>query len=242
MLRQLSSFLGTAALATAALSLAGGAARTAPAHGGGHGGYYHGGYYHGYHGGYHPYGYGGFHGVYYGPYYGRGFYPPLGYYRPYYGFYRPYYAYSYGGIGFGAFGYGGYGYSLPFYGDYGTAPYTAAATPPASYPNPAVASAGPENAPPPDNAAHLQLLVPENAQVLFDGEPATQTGRVREFVSPALTPGKVYTYNITVRSTDPAGRPVDDRRPIRVRANDWFSIDFTRPAPVEPPPVPPQGP
>src|SRR5436190_1216765 len=133
MLRQFSSFLGTAALAPAALSLAGSAARTAPAHG-------------------------------------------------------------YGGIGFGAFGYGGYGYSLPFYGGYGTAPYAAAATPPASYPNPAVASVGPENAPPPDNAAHLQLLVPESAQILFDGEPATQTGKVREFVSPALTPGKVYTY------------------------------------------------
>ena len=82
--------------------------------------------------------------------------------------------------------------------------------------------------------------MPENAQVLFDGEPTTQAGKVREFLSPPLTPGKVYTYYITVRSTGADGKPVDDRRPIHVRANDWFSIDFTQPAPPGPPPAPPQ--
>jgi hypothetical protein len=31
----------------------------------------------------------------------------------------------------------------------------------------------------------------------------------------------------------PDGKPVNDRRLIHVRANDWFRIDFTRPAPPE---------
>jgi uncharacterized protein (TIGR03000 family) len=85
--------------------------------------------------------------------------------------------------------------------------------------------------------------VPENAELLIEGQTTSQTGPAREFVSPPLTPGKTYTYRISVRYTDAAGKPVNDTRPIHVRANDWFSIDFTRPAPPEqlrgePPPVP----
>jgi uncharacterized protein (TIGR03000 family) len=100
-------------------------------------------------------------------------------------------------------------------------------------PTTAAPQTAPQNPPPPDNAAHLQLRVPENAEVFLDGAATTQTGAVREFVSPPLTPGKRYTYVITVRSTDATGKVVNDRRPIHVRANDWFSIDFTRPPPAE---------
>jgi hypothetical protein len=34
-----------------------------------------------------------------------------------------------------------------------------------------------------------------------------------------------------VRYSDGKGQPVDDTREIRFHANDWFTIDFTRPAP-----------
>ena len=44
------------------------------------------------------------------------------------------------------------------------------------------------------------------------------------------------------RYTDAAGRPVNDTRDIHVRANDWFSVDFTRPAPAEPQAMPPAVP
>jgi uncharacterized protein (TIGR03000 family) len=84
-----------------------------------------------------------------------------------------------------------------------------------------------------DNSAHLQLNVPEGAEVWFDGTQTKQTGPVREFVSPELSPGRRYTYSISVRYKDANGKQVVDTRPIHVRANDWFSIDFTRPAPAE---------
>jgi uncharacterized protein (TIGR03000 family) len=98
---------------------------------------------------------------------------------------------------------------------------------------------GDEPRPPADNAVHLQLLVPENAEVFIDGNKTSQTGRSREFVSPAVTPGKRYAYKIAVRFPGPGGKMVNDERTIYVRANDWFTIDFTRPAPKEPPMMPP---
>jgi uncharacterized protein (TIGR03000 family) len=84
-------------------------------------------------------------------------------------------------------------------------------------------------------------MVPENAEVFFGGVKTSQTGKVREYVSPPLTPGEVSTYRISVRSTGADGRPVNDTRDIRVHANDWSSIDFTRPAPPEARPVAPAG-
>jgi hypothetical protein len=40
-------------------------------------------------------------------------------------------------------------------------------------------------------------------------------------------------YRIAVRYTDANGKPVNDARAIHVRPNDWFRIDFTKPAPPE---------
>jgi uncharacterized protein (TIGR03000 family) len=232
MLRRVSCILGAAMVTTAFLS------SDAVAHGpgGGHGGYAHGGFYHGgYVGGLHPYGPGGF-----APYYGRGFYAPYGY-----GFYRPYYGYGSGfgvvgiGIGLGGYGLGGYGSYLPYYGRgyaVATVPVVVNNVPSAVPP----ATPGDSTPPPPDNAAHLQLIVPANAEVYFDGEKTTQTGPVREFVSPPLISGKMFTYRVRVRYFDGSGKPVDDQRALNVRANDWFRIDFNQPAPPEqaPPPVP----
>jgi uncharacterized protein (TIGR03000 family) len=88
-----------------------------------------------------------------------------------------------------------------------------------------------ENLPPPtDNAAHLRLLVPENAEVLVEGRKTTTTGSVREFVSPPLQPGKNMIYSVLVRYTDDGGKPIEETHSIRVRANDRLSIDCTKPS------------
>jgi uncharacterized protein (TIGR03000 family) len=179
---------------------------------GGHGGWG------GYHGGYYHGGY------YYGPYHHYG-------YGPYYGF----------GIGIGFYGYP-YGAYAPYYGVYGYAPPTVVVSPPDGYASPTPPSTTPQNPPQRDNAAHLQLMVPENAEVWVDGAPTKQTGTVREFTSPPLELGKSYTYMISVRYRGANGQPVNDTRPIHVRANDWFSIDFTRPAPPEQTPPPRKAP
>ncbi len=251
MVRRLSLLFGSATLATTLLLTS--ADAHGPGGGGGHGGYHGGGFHYG--GYYYPHhGYG-----FYGPY-RPGLYAPYGFYRPYYGFGGIGPGLALGGLGFGmglglgyglgSYGLGGYGLYRPYYG--GTTivnPTTVVVTPPGGTGVPPVGGTGfppvggtgvpPGNqTPPPDNAAHLQLLVPQNAEVLFNGDTTTQTGPTREFVSPPLTPGKPYDYTIVVRYPGTDGKPVTDRRVIHVRANDWFRIDFTQPAPPEPLPAP----
>ena len=156
-------------------------------------------------------------------------YGGYGLYLPYYGFadYWPYYS---------LFGLGAYAAYAPYYGGLGLPAYPFGAYD-STYPLPSVATQPqvPPSAdrPPPDDAAHLQLLVPENAQVLVDGAPTTQTGTAREFVSPPLGADTRYVYKVTVRYTNAQGKPVEDTRDIRFQANDWFRIDFTRPAPPQ---------
>jgi len=159
--------------------------------------------------------------------------------------------YGLGGSGLGGYGLGGYGMYRPYYGGGAVVAPPIVMTPPVAPPfgvagapgaiagTPASAAGTPEpplaqTPPRPDNAAHLQLLVPTNAEVLFDGGKTTQTGAIREFVSPPLTSGKVFDYAITVRYFNADGKGITDRRLIHVRANDWFRLDFTHPAPPEP--------
>lgn len=88
-----------------------------------------------------------------------------------------------------------------------------------------------ENLPPPtDNTAHLRLWVPENAEVLVEGRKTTTTGRVREFVSPPLQPGKNMIYSVLIRYTDAGGKAIEETHSVRVRANDQLSIDCTKPS------------
>ena len=50
--------------------------------------------------------------------------------------------------------------------------------------------------PPPMNAAHVTVRAPANATVWIGGWQTPNTGSVREFDSPPLTPGKQYTYEV----------------------------------------------
>jgi uncharacterized protein (TIGR03000 family) len=229
---RLCAFVAAGVLALAAIPLEAGSGGRG---GGGHGG---GGYYGGYHGGYHG-GYGGYYHGYYGHYHG-GFY---GYYRGYgwgyggfglYG-YLPYPYWGFGGIAVGSPGYLPYGAAGDYY------PLAGPVAPPPS----SSLDAPPSEAPPqpkPDGAARLLLLVPANAQVWFDDDLRTQGGTEREYVSPQLTPNKVYVYSVRVRYVKDDGTVFDDTRPIRVRANDRWVVDFTRPAPrmKEAPPEDPE--
>ena len=193
-----------------------------------------GAYYSGYrgvtsaYGAYRGYGYGA-----YRPYYSafRGYYH--NYYRNYFPYYFPF------AFGFYFPYYGGVGY-YPSY-DAGQGTYDGGYVPPVASDSQVPPST---DRPPPDDAAHLQLTVPENAEVIIDGNKTIQTGTVREFVSPTLKAGTTYSYRITVRYPDATGKAVEDTRDIRFTANDWFAIDFTRPppAPTAPPPkIVPKG-
>jgi uncharacterized protein (TIGR03000 family) len=79
---------------------------------------------------------------------------------------------------------------------------------------------------PADNRARVEVRVPRGAEVTVAGVADTRTGSVREFVSPPLTPGKNYTYQVRV-SWLQDGRRVEETRKVRVRANELSVVDFT---------------
>lgn len=173
-----------------------------------------------------------------------------------YGGYWPYYsglglgAYS----GWPAYygGYSSYYYSPSYYvprSSYGlsTYPYDAQDYPNAGYtydqpapttayqPAPTTAYEGPypeaatEQSSVDANAAVVRVRVPADATLWFENERTRQTGPVREFVTPPLTPGSEYTYHIRAQGTQD-GRPVESSRDVLIRAGDRLTIDMTRPS------------
>ncbi|HWG45177.1 MAG TPA: hypothetical protein VN688_20605 [Gemmataceae bacterium] len=175
----------------------------------------------------------------------------------YYGFFRRYWSYgSYGpsyryGLNDGSAGFPagcGLAYGTPSHGTGCCGPdgagpplppfpatwaYSAYPPPPMNPSSQAATPQQTENFGPTDNAAHLQIVVPKNAEVIFDGRKDEQTGPIRKFVVPSLTPGKGVTHKIEVRYTDARGKPIDDKRSIRLYANDQLRINFTRQKPEQ---------
>src|SRR5215469_1210669 len=79
-----------------------------------------------------------------------------------------------------------------------------------------------------DNVAQVLVIVPENAEVWFEGVQTRQTGSHRTFWSSVLTPGKTYSYKVKARWLE-NGKPVEQTRTIDVSANRISRVDFTQP-------------
>jgi uncharacterized protein (TIGR03000 family) len=160
---------------------------------------------------------------------GRGYYPQSGYYNSYYGGrgFRPYYDTYYQGYG--------YNHSLDYYYPPGYVIDPAYDTPPMAVTPRVVQSFYPtvEAAP----VATMTVVVPTaNAQVWFGGTPTTQQGTERVFHSPALTPGKTFTYTIKARWME-NGKAREGTRQVDVQAGKSFTVNF-RESPVETAPAP----
>jgi len=148
-----------------------------------------------------------------GGYYGGGYYGGYSGYRPYYGSnygYRPYYGSSYRypysrSYGWSSWWSPGYyvtpSYSMPY--DEGTPTYSSGYTP--------------EETPAPATAAHVTVRAPANARVWIGGWETPNTGSVREFDSPALTPGKQYSYEVKAQWEE-NGRMVTQSQEVDVSA------------------------
>jgi uncharacterized protein (TIGR03000 family) len=74
-------------------------------------------------------------------------------------------------------------------------------------------------------SVRITLTVPADAQVWFDGDSTRHTGTLRNYVSPALTPGSTYTYTLRVRWTKD-GAPVEENRRVNVQAGEWVRLTF----------------
>jgi uncharacterized protein (TIGR03000 family) len=170
-----------------------------------------------------------------GAHYGSGVYTHSG---GYYGGYRGglYSGHSYyGGRGYGLYPYyGSYGYSDPYF--YNTLPYGSYGDVTPSYLDttsalPSIGSSYQSFSPPAitttpsDTIAHVTVNVPTDAQVWFNNTMTTPTGAVREFSSPALTPGSRYTYDIQARWKENS-REVTQAQRIEVAAGVHVSVSF----------------
>src|SRR5207253_9846272 len=93
----------------------------------------------------------------------------------------------------------------------------------------------------PANAARVTVLLPAaNAQVWVQGQPMVSAGATREFVSPALTPGENYTYEIRA-IWNQGGQQMDQAGSARLRAHEVSTADF-RTAPANALPSTPAAP
>lgn len=76
-----------------------------------------------------------------------------------------------------------------------------------------------------DNRARLNVRVPVDAVVWFEGARTNSTGAERRFQSPELTPGEVYTYTIRARWTQ-NGQEMTQSRQVDVRAGANVIVSF----------------
>jgi uncharacterized protein (TIGR03000 family) len=244
MLRGVVSVVGALALAATAILAAGpGASAAPPFPPGGHTGrppFVPGAPYAGYRnfGGYHN-----FPGYRPGVWPGASFYPyrPAYYGSPYYG-YGPRFPYGYAGNRFAlSFGvgspwlyrrglYGSYAspvaVAVPYYLPYYVPVPTAPELPPVDVGplNPA-----PEPAPLPVESfgtARITVQVPAGAKLWVDGKPTTQTGAVREFVTPpSLDLRRTYQYTLRAQWEE-NGQPVTRERTVEFKSGSAVIVNF----------------
>jgi uncharacterized protein (TIGR03000 family) len=72
---------------------------------------------------------------------------------------------------------------------------------------------------------HIEVRVPADADIWFDDATTSQTGTVRQFVSPPLTPGRDYSYEVRAKWRED-GREVTQSRRITFQAGEQVSIAF----------------
>jgi len=73
--------------------------------------------------------------------------------------------------------------------------------------------------------AVINVWLPANAEVSFEGQQTTQSGAFRQFISPPLVSGQEYSYKIDARWSED-GKVVRRSRRITVRAGDVVTISF----------------
>jgi uncharacterized protein (TIGR03000 family) len=177
----------------------------------------------GWRGGY--YGRGYYDGGYYGRRYYDGGYYGRGYYGSWYG--RGYYPWGVGvSVGSAPWYYGGYSGAYPrgvyydsmpvFYGapaesvTYSTSAYT---------PDTSTAN----------DRAHLRIIIPaDRADIWIQGEKSEQDRVSQDYVSPPLTTGKKFYYEVRARWTDANGKAVESSREIPIYAGQSMVVDFGR--------------
>ena len=74
------------------------------------------------------------------------------------------------------------------------------------------------------NSALLIAHLPDDAQIFVQDQPTTQTGTLRQFLSPALVPGSKYAYTVRVRWHE-NGQWVEQMSTFPIQAGESHCID-----------------
>lgn len=135
----------------------------------------------------------------------------------------------------------GYDWSTPSYYGYSTPSYYSSGGPSyysSSYPSgttgsfyaTGMSSQGYYGAPTaamgrPDRTVLINMRVPADAEIWFDGAKTQATGMFRDYISPPLELGQDYTYQVKARWME-NGQEVNKTRELRVRAGDQLNLDF----------------
>jgi uncharacterized protein (TIGR03000 family) len=131
---------------------------------------------------------------------------------------------NYHGVGYA-------GYDVPIPSSWVAAPNSYVAFYPPAFPrsSPAAAPAAPvgysSNA---DNTATVQVEVPADATLWFDGVQTKQTGAMRTFTTPELESGRSYHYDVKAR-WEQNGKPVERTRRVEVYPGARATVDFNQP-------------
>jgi uncharacterized protein (TIGR03000 family) len=172
-----------------------------------------------------------------GNYYGSSpIYTSSGYYTEPYVYSSPGYVYSSPSYGSSS---PGYVYSSPSYGSSslgyvmpGTVTGSTGAVGTAGYQSfypGGTSGAQPGQGQPADNTrTYIRVRVPADAQVFFDGQPTSQTGTERMFVSPPLATGPNYSYEISARWMQ-NGQEMKQSRTVRLTPGQTVNVDFQGP-------------
>lgn len=76
-------------------------------------------------------------------------------------------------------------------------------------------------------AARITVRLPAEASLLFSDHATQQTGPLRSFISPPLTPGKTYVYKLKATWTE-NGQPASAEKEIEVQAGKEVVVDLNR--------------
>jgi uncharacterized protein (TIGR03000 family) len=79
----------------------------------------------------------------------------------------------------------------------------------------------------PSNAALVTVRIPQNAELWFSGAKTSQSGDVRDFITPELKPDKNYFYMLRARWMED-GHSVERTRRIPVSPGARVTVDFFR--------------
>jgi uncharacterized protein (TIGR03000 family) len=77
--------------------------------------------------------------------------------------------------------------------------------------------------------ATVNVLLPASADLTFEGVRMGQAGDYRRFVTPPLTPGSNYTYDIRATWRE-NGQEVSRDRRVAIRAGDELTVDLLTPS------------